>query len=90
MLRIDPFFKFTSFATKQEQLLSIIHNLTRNVIKQKKQEFADKGELSLPEVYATGKNIEAPTVNIGSENKNSNMRYVRDDLDEIDENDVGK
>ncbi|KAF7987614.1 hypothetical protein HCN44_003477 [Aphidius gifuensis] len=90
MLRIDPFFKFTSFATKQEQLLSIIHSLTRNVIKQKQQELAEKGELSLPEVYATGKNIETSTVNIDRENKNSNMRYVRDDLDEIDENDVGE
>lgn len=90
MLRIDPFFKLTSFATKQEKLLTIIHNLTGGVIKKKKQEFAEKGELSLPEIYTTGKNIETTSAKIDSTVKDSKMRYVRDDLDEIDENDVGQ
>lgn len=89
MLRIDQLFKFSKYASKQEELLNTIHSLTGGVIKTKKQEYEEKGELAYPEEYRTQKN----TSNSKDEMeklKESTMRYARDDLDEIDENDVGE
>ncbi|KAK0183146.1 hypothetical protein PV327_001215 [Microctonus hyperodae] len=89
LLRIDQLFKFSKYAKKTQELLNIIHSVTGGVIKQKRQEYAEKGELALPEEFRNGKTpnltkVENETIN------QSKMRYARDDLDEIDENDVGE
>ncbi|XP_057340862.1 cytochrome P450 4g15-like [Microplitis mediator] len=89
MLRIDQLFKFSKYASKQEELLNTIHSLTGGVIKTKKQEYEEKGELAYPEEYRTQKNTSNSKDEI-EKLKESTMRYARDDLDEIDENDVGE
>lgn len=68
--------------------MSIIHGLTSGVIKQKRQEYADKGELALPEEFRNGKTPNLTKAENDTLNQ-SKMRYARDDLDDIDENDVG-
>ncbi|XP_015114495.1 cytochrome P450 4g15 [Diachasma alloeum] len=87
MLRMDPVFKWSKFATKQEKLLSIIHGLTRGIMDKRKMDYEEKGEEAYPEELRHGKTVDAT---IKEEIKSSKMRYVRDDLDEIDENDVGE
>ena len=83
-LRFDSLFKFSSDFKLQEKLLGIIHSLTSSVIRMKKQEYLEKGDESLPEDQ---RQIKVGTVPKPNE---PNMKYVRDDLDEIDESDVGK
>lgn len=85
-LRLDTFFKYTSDFKAQEKLLGVIHGLTNGVIRTKKQEYLEKGDESLLQDHRQEKG------KIRNDGKPSeeNMRYVRDDLDEIDENDVGR
>ncbi|CAD6208793.1 GSCOCT00003601001.2-RA-CDS [Cotesia congregata] len=93
MLRIDQLFKFSKYASQQEKLLNTIHTLTGGVIKKKKQEYAEKGELAYPEEFRkiSNNNTSNNTSKVEIEKINeSKMRYARDDLDEIDENDVGE
>lgn len=84
---MDPVFKWSKFATKQEQLLSIIHGLTSGIMDKRKLDYEERGEEAYPEELRHGKAIDEKTE---AKIKSSTMRYVRDDLDEIDENDVGE
>ena len=93
LLRIDTLFKFTNFAKQQEKLLATIHGLTSRVIKKRKAEFLAKGEISAAEKERRKEaELKKMIENAKSEKDSkdySNMHYVRDDLDENDENDVG-
>ncbi|XP_034952015.1 cytochrome P450 4g15-like [Chelonus insularis] len=87
LLRPDQLFKFSKYATKQEKLLDTIHGLTGGVIKRKQKEYEEKGELAYPEEFRKGTTYTKGEMEKINESK---MRYARDDLDEIDENDVGE
>lgn len=76
------------------KLLNTIHGLTSRVIRKRKAEFAAKGQLSLAEKEKQKeeelkKIIENAKGNEKKTTTYTNLHYVRDDLDEIDENDVG-
>ncbi|XP_026468846.1 cytochrome P450 4g15-like [Ctenocephalides felis] len=90
-LRFDTIFNWTNFAKKQEQLLGIIHGLTSKVLKLKKEEFIQNsidGKYS-PDYF---KKITAETERENARELNTNQPKtgLRDDLDDIDENDVGE
>ncbi|XP_058063436.1 cytochrome P450 4g15-like isoform X2 [Anopheles bellator] len=93
-LRLDPLFNLTRVAKEQERLLQIIHGLTRKVVREKKALFernAAEGRMPSPSL----------TEIIGKEEKPgeaapaapafiSQGSLLRDDLDELDENDIGE
>lgn len=95
-LRLDPLFNLTGVKKEQERLLSIIHGLTRKVVKQKKALF----ERNLAE----GRGLPSPSLSeiIGRDEKPGEAKatgapafisqgsMLRDDLDENDENDIGE
>nr|QZK27654.1 cytochrome P450 monooxygenase CYP4G113 [Conogethes punctiferalis] len=95
-LRPDFLFKFTSFATIQTKLLNIIHGLTKKVIKSKKETFLAnkaKGIVSptLEELTKGPDNEENSDLSSGDTSAADNaFKGYRDDLDFIDENDVGE
>ena len=86
LLRFDPLFRFSKYAKHQQSLLDKIHGLTTKVIKLRKTEFAEKGDKFLTEREFQKK----PEDDAKSDPKYQNLRYVRDDLDELEENDVGE
>lgn len=93
-LRMDPIFNMTKTKKEQERLLGIIHGLTRKVVKQKKELFEKnlaEGKLPSPslseiigkeEEHSPTKTEEPVVISQGS--------MLRDDLDAIDENDIGE
>lgn len=94
-LRLDMFFKFSKLAEAQKKLLNIIHTFTEHVIKEKSNDVEEKlsKNQQMKEV-PNGKLIEESIdIKNTEDTKNSNanyMHYVRDDLDDIDENDIGE
>ncbi|XP_033324485.2 cytochrome P450 4g15 [Megalopta genalis] len=95
-LRFDTLFNLSKFSEIQKEQLGIIHNLTSTVIR-KKKEAAYKKVCS--EIEDTTKSNQNANLNeIKQEDKSGGIKkeettklhYVRDDLDEIDENDVGE
>ncbi|KAG5332275.1 C4G15 protein, partial [Acromyrmex heyeri] len=94
-LRYDVFFKFSKFANLQKKFLKTIHTLTEHVIKEKSKDFEEKYEKCQQLKDAQNdKPIENSKVTENVENAKINaanyMHYVRDDLDDIDENDIGE
>nr|AZR39474.1 cytochrome P450 [Agasicles hygrophila] len=89
-LRPDLFFNLTSMSKIQVKLLDTIHTLTNTVIKRKKKNYTErllKGEDSLyTEVMKSSEYNESK----GGAVDSSSIKYIRDDLDENDENDVGE
>lgn len=87
-LRFDKIFNLTKIKEKQEELLNTIHGLTKRVIREKKRIFEEnleKGNVptpSLSEIIAD--DYVVPT------KPAKKSEGLRDDLDDIDENDVGK
>ncbi|KAJ8947560.1 hypothetical protein NQ318_005040 [Aromia moschata] len=89
-LRPDFIFKFTKMNTEQSYLLNVIHSLTRQVIKRKKENYFAremKGEESL---YQKAVGSTKYNEKEGIIEETSSFNYIRDDLDENDENDVGE
>ncbi|XP_037028672.1 cytochrome P450 4g1-like [Bradysia coprophila] len=86
-LRFDSVFNLTNVKKQQEKLLSIIHGLTKRVIKEKKalyEKNLSEGNVpspSLAEIIADDYVEKTPT---------KKVEGLRDDLDDIDENDVGE
>ncbi|KAI4503858.1 hypothetical protein M0802_001261 [Mischocyttarus mexicanus] len=84
-LRFDKFFKWTKYGSEHEKHLDTIHSLSSKIIKEKKLEMLNSNATeSSDKSHSDAKN---KTDN--SEEKYTNLHYVKDDLDEIDENDVG-
>lgn len=86
-LRLDPLFNMTKIKREQERLLGIIHGLTRKVVKQKKAIFEKnfaEGKLPSPSLSEIIKD-DAPEPAVISQGS-----MLRDDLDAIDENDIGE
>ncbi|XP_043267856.1 cytochrome P450 4g15-like [Venturia canescens] len=91
-IRPDSLFTMSKDFKLQEKLLSIIHGLTSSVIRSRKREYEEKGTDNFPEEQREMElkgNSNSENINETKAN-NEKMRYVRDDLDEIDENDVGE
>lgn len=86
-LRFDSVFNLTNVKKQQEKLLSTIHGLTKRVIKEKKalyEKNLSEGNVptpSLAEIIADDYVKKPPP---------KKVEGLRDDLDEIDENDVGE
>lgn len=87
-LRFDALFNMTKIKKKQEQLLNTIHGLTKRVIKEKKRLFDQN--------YKEG-NVPSPSLSeiiandyVVPSKPEKKTDGLRDDLDDIDENDVGK
>lgn len=89
-LRVDQLFQFTKLAKLQQKLLNTVHSLTENVIKEKWKDIEEKEK--------KGREDEQIETKIPTEIKENNksttasykLHYVRDDLDDIDENDIGE
>ncbi|XP_076273637.1 cytochrome P450 4g15-like [Rhynchophorus ferrugineus] len=87
-LRPDFLFKWTKMAAEQSKLLDLIHSLTREVIKRKKVDYFEresKGEKSLYKEAVRAEN-KASKKNA----KTENISYIHDDLEDIEENDIGE
>ncbi|XP_012536641.1 cytochrome P450 4g15 [Monomorium pharaonis] len=94
-LRYDTFFKFSKWAKIQKKLLKTIHTLTEHVIKEKSVDFEEKlaNRQQLKEVQNSkpSENLQSnATKNTESNADNYNNYYAKDDLDDINENDVGE
>ncbi|XP_015517285.1 cytochrome P450 4g15 [Neodiprion lecontei] len=90
--RFDFFFNLTKPAKTQEKLLGTIHGLTNNVIKEKRSKYdamATQDKIRIKSVDSC-KNIEPEVFEKNSTEEKVGYDYVRDDLDDIDENDVGE
>ncbi|XP_066583498.1 cytochrome P450 4g15-like [Prorops nasuta] len=85
--RPDTFFKFTEYAKQQEQFLDIIHGLTKRVIKRKKEEFSS--EIANRDIVGGDSEVKLNKEEEG-EGKTTRLHYVRDDLDDIEDNDIGE
>ncbi|XP_018572314.1 cytochrome P450 4g15-like [Anoplophora glabripennis] len=88
-LRPDFIFKFTSMWSEQNYLLNVIHSLTRQVIKRKKENYysrESKGEQSL---YKKALSTSRYNEKEGQIDETS-FTYIKDDLDENEENDIGE
>ncbi|XP_063823255.1 cytochrome P450 4g15-like isoform X1 [Ostrinia nubilalis] len=93
-LRLDFIFKLTPFFKKQTKLLNIIHGLTNKVIKSKKETFlANKAKgIVSPTIEELTKDVKnnKPNDDPNKTISDSVFKGLRDDLDFIDENDVGE
>lgn len=89
LYRIDSFFNLTALKKQEEQLLDTIHGLTKRVIKLK-NELYDKtykdGEVPQPSLQEIISNAYDTSLTETVPQSGG----LRDDLDEIDENDVGE
>ncbi|XP_077280989.1 cytochrome P450 4g15-like isoform X2 [Temnothorax americanus] len=95
-LRYDMLFKYSKFAKVQEKLLHIVHTLTEHVIKEKAKDVEEKLIVKDQQVKEVQNDKPMENLNVTENTKSANnrpanyMHYVRDDLDDIDENDVGE
>lgn len=91
-LRYDVLFQFSKFAKMQEKLLNTVHTLTNHVIKEKAIDFEEK--LAMGQQQKEEEQYNKPTdtssTNARANTNYTKLHYVRDDLDDIDENDVGE
>lgn len=95
-LHFDIIFKLTKFAKKQEKLLNIIHTLIDSVIQEKSKDIEEK---LIKDEQQKNKQDNKPMESLNATGNEANdieatnytkLHYVRDDLDDIDENDIGK
>ncbi|CAD7091338.1 unnamed protein product [Hermetia illucens] len=89
LYRWDTFFNLTSLRKQEERLLGIIHGLTKRVIKIKK-EIYEKTYVGGAAPHPSLAEIIAEDAKDLNTKKPAVITGLRDDLDEIDENDVGE
>lgn len=94
ILRVDFLFKFSQYAKEQVNSLNVIHSLTSRVIKRKKEDIYKKICSNIEDKQTEKSRKSTPSAKIDTgisdQHKGGQQYYVRDDLDEIDENDVGE
>ncbi|XP_030378394.1 cytochrome P450 4g1 [Scaptodrosophila lebanonensis] len=78
LYRLDSIYKFTKLREKGDKMMSIILGMTSKVVKDRKENFQADTRAIVEEVEETPKQRPAAT-----------KEGLRDDLDDIDENDVG-
>lgn len=81
LYRLDSIYKFTKLREKGDRMMDIILGMTRKVVK-------DRNENYQPDSQAIIEDISEPTP-AKQAAANSKTEGLRDDLDDIDENDVG-
>ncbi|XP_029043020.2 cytochrome P450 4g15-like [Osmia bicornis bicornis] len=97
-LRYDFLFNVSNMSREQEKLLGTIHGLTSKVIQRKKEEAyksicsnIGQKQKKPNETESSQENKETSESNPNRKNEGPvRMHYVRDDLDDIDDNDVGE
>lgn len=85
-LRYDVLFQFSKLAKLQKKLLNTVHTLTNHVIKEKSIDIEEK---NTKEEQQNSKSTDTSSIETSASDY-TNLHYVRDDLDDIDENDVGE
>lgn len=85
--RFDTIFKMTSMHVIQKKLLGIIHGLTRNVIKEKNVNYEKNLKVGITPLPSLKEIISRPEESTII--STSKLTGLRDDLDDLDENDVG-
>lgn len=90
-LRYDILFQFSKFAKLQEKLLNTVHTLTNHVIKEKSIDFEEKNTKGQQqkEEQQNSKSTDTSSTETSASDY-TKLHYVRDDLDDIDENDIGE
>jgi cytochrome P450 family 4 len=92
--RFEPFYTLTGMRQRQKELLGIIHGMTSRVLKEKKDIFnknLQEGNLpspSLQEIIKTNNDVDHAVKKAKS--KANKTTGLRDDLDDLDENDIGE
>lgn len=90
--RYDALFNFSNFKKKQEELLGIIHGLTKKVLRIKKTEFeknVKEGKMPSPSLNEIINETNKETTKKSNAAK-SKKSGLRDDLDDQDEDDIGE
>lgn len=93
--RFEPFFTLTGMKEQQKKLLGIIHGMTQRVLNEKKSIFdknLSEGNLpspSLQEIIKSDSQVDQAIKKAKAKAQNQESG-LRDDLDDIDENDVGE
>ncbi|KAL7027190.1 hypothetical protein ACKWTF_005346 [Chironomus riparius] len=93
--RFEPFFTLTGMKEQQKKLLGIIHGMTQRVLNEKKAVFdknLSEGNLpspSLQEIIKSDASVDQAIKKAKAKAQNLDAG-LRDDLDDIDENDVGE
>lgn len=92
--RFDPFYTLTGMRQRQKHLLGIIHGMTQRVLNEKKAIFNSnlkEGNLPSPSLQEIIKNNEDVDLAVKkAKAKAQKITGLRDDLDDIDENDIGE
>jgi cytochrome P450 family 4 len=92
--RFDPFFTLTGMRQRQKKLLGIIHGMTRRVTNEKMEIFnknLEAGNLPSPSLQEIIKNNDDVDQAVKkAKAKAQKVTGLRDDLDDIDENDIGE
>ncbi|KAG5880483.1 hypothetical protein JTB14_035195 [Gonioctena quinquepunctata] len=89
-LRSDFLFSFTKMFSQQKGLLDTIHSLTRRVIKRKKENYLERKSRGEPSLYQEAVKSGTYEEAQGTFREHIMTNYVKDDLDENDETDVGE
>ncbi|XP_030568482.1 cytochrome P450 4g1 [Drosophila novamexicana] len=82
LYRLDSIYKFTKLREKGDRMMNIILGMTRKVVKDRKDNFQNESRAIIDEVDETPAKQARATAATKKEG-------LRDDLDDIDENDVG-
>ncbi|KAH1021970.1 hypothetical protein HUJ04_011450 [Dendroctonus ponderosae] len=91
-LRPSFIFKWTKMASEQTKLLQLIHSLTRKVIKRKKDDYFVRASKQESSLYKDALKEEMLDLNAPAKpnERTENYKYIRDDLEDIEDNDVGE
>lgn len=89
-LRVDQLFKLSRLAKVQQKLLNTVHSLTENVIEVKWKDIEEKQKRETHDNKIETKQFVKETEEKSDTANYTKLHYVRDDLDDIDENDVGE
>ncbi|XP_014488270.1 PREDICTED: cytochrome P450 4g15-like isoform X2 [Dinoponera quadriceps] len=84
-LRFDQLFRFSKLAKLQQELLNTVQSATKIVIQEKLKDIEEKQIKNTHKIEA--ENSMEKTEN-GMNTTNYKMHYARDDIDDMDENDV--
>lgn len=90
LLRPNILFQFTKLAKYQKKLLNTVHTLTNRVISEKTKDVEEK--IAREQQGNDSENLNTATKVVNNDNTTTytKLHYVRDDLDDIDENDIGE
>lgn len=93
--RFEPFYTLTGMRQRQKKLLSIIHGMTSRVLKERLGDFNKNltdGKLpspSLQEIINRDSAVDE-AIRKAKQSKSTKTSGLRDDLDDLDENDIGE